>query len=410
MIASADGDSIKEMIESNPSVAQNVLISVSPNPWMDFYTEKPAGIIFQVVYILALLSVMSLIVSRLWAWYRFDKSFRLTIPKSILGLEFLANIWRFLFALDPWFLWNFYPVAARNVFLSFHFLFSISACLLLVTFWLSVSTSPASYKSALRKLRIPLIILVVLLFIFEISADVVRVLPTPTVASSIATVSSAAYIIVLLLVAGYFIVSGILLLRRIRESSKLVSQYSNRRVRKIVICLIAYSSCLFVTIIGLILLAIPAAFATVAGNYISIWLSWGGLVGSSLFLTISIRRPRSDSSGSLSSDTPQSKKTSHLSKPNINQTGRLSERSNANYNNSSGAFQNSSVEMGEKQTENEMNDNGAKRVASTSSQDDSRPSFASTDNNNQQQQQEVMISTFPAQMSDNDEEEKKNDE
>lgn len=330
MFAVKDEQTIRALIQATPSLAEQVSLSVTENPWRTFYIESGAGIAFQVYLVLGLFTVMGFLFSRWYAWCRFDKSLKISVPKAILGLEFIANILRLVYAVDPWFLWCIYPPDMRNIILTNHFVFSISACLLLVTFWLSVSYSPDSYQLAIRRLRVPFIILVLILIFFEVFADMVRVTPTPVLSTSMVTILIIAYVIVLVLLALYFLISGGLLLRKIRQSSKNShARYSNKRIRKIIFCLIGYACFNIVVIVGLSLIANPDTFDTVGGNYAAQWIFWTGIMGSSICVASSIRRPKIDTSGSLSSETG-TKITSHGSKPNI-----LTSSANSGHNNRS---------------------------------------------------------------------------
>jgi len=198
-------------------------------------------------------------------------------------------------------------------------MFSISACLLLVTFWLSVSTSPTSYQVAMKRVKIPIVILIVFIVVFELTADILRFSDAEALATSMGSIVAGSYIAVLLLVSIYFVVSGGLLLRKIRQTSQNANQgqYSIRRTKKIVICLISYSVFTFLTIVGMLTYAIPSFFASVPANYSALWCSWIGIQGGSLFMTISIRRPRTDEDGSRSFSSSTNKQQSVPNKANL---------------------------------------------------------------------------------------------
>jgi len=163
---------VHDYILSSGGVANFTFLNWDPNPWEPinsgpFYTAF-------CVFLPLLFSINLIFASyRIGIWIYTEEKFPLTVGFICLCLEWICNALRFIQTiLNP--NRNKFGLPGANVINSIPICFSLICLVIIVFFWLDLTADPFYHGKLLGVMKIPAIIFIVIIILFEISTDVVR--------------------------------------------------------------------------------------------------------------------------------------------------------------------------------------------------------------------------------------------
>jgi len=235
---------VKTYVESVGNIATFQFISWDPNP----FDVVHAGSSYVVITVLM---VLMFVINTLFSGYRIVKwiytlgyeRFEFNIGFGCLTLEWLCNLIR-SFQCVLFTLHNNYKLNAIDILTSLPICITLITSILIVFFWLDLTSDPFYQGKFLGIMKIPAIIAIVLLIAIEILFDAIRTVTT----LDFFNVQMAIYIILHLIVVLFNIVAGFKVLVSINKQS------DGKKKLKLVIKRIIMSG--IVSILGIILLGL----------------------------------------------------------------------------------------------------------------------------------------------------------
>lgn len=206
---------------SNVSV---VMTADDPNQFDDFSVSW-AVFFYQLSILIPSLGIFIVSCKKWWNFIQ-EHGIEFEMAQEILGIQIIACIIRFIFAIDPFSTYHLIPWAFHDGFLTLSFTLSLCSNVIIGFYWQEILNSSHISKKkgviSLRLFKFPCIIVLTVMVVFEISTSImtafmIRVGP-------LITIKSAALAIGSLIVGIFFAYTGILIFVRL-----LSTHVANRR-------------------------------------------------------------------------------------------------------------------------------------------------------------------------------------
>ena len=256
--------------------SSNVSVAIYPesNPWQEMKESDAHKLLFQ--YILAGWNFLNFILAILFYVKHVHKSgAQRSMPQIGLGIECIASIIRAIYlAVDPFVSTGDINLASHHVLVSFSFPFSLTVTVVVAFFWKALGRPG---KRPLQRARVPIIIVVSLLWIIEIANAATRALFLSE--SGLLYVAGALKIVTLVCAISFFVHQGRRILRgmfmisaRKRDTATAEKDRSTRHRDRIAKWLLVSTITMSIMVVGTILQVSPLygqPWGFFAANFVS---------------------------------------------------------------------------------------------------------------------------------------------
>jgi hypothetical protein len=163
---------VHDYILSAGGIANFTFLNWDPNPW-DPINSGPLYLAFCIFLPLMFISNLLFASYRIAIWIYTEGKFSFTVGFICLCLEWICNALRFIQTiLNP--NRNKFGLASAFIINTIPICFSLISLVIIVFFWLDLTADPFYHGKFLGVMKIPAIIFIVIIILFEISTTVVR--------------------------------------------------------------------------------------------------------------------------------------------------------------------------------------------------------------------------------------------
>jgi len=199
--------------------------------------------------------------------------FQLSISQICLLFEIIGSIERFVYLIDPVYTRRIFSFPLGSILVSLSFPLSLASNLMITFYWQEILTfHKFEYITIpkLHRLKWPFVIIVIIMFGLEIGEEIARATFQSGSVSILFNV--IAYAIISFAIGLFFIITGIRILRRLRQSTK-----QTRAFKKINRVSLLMLFCGMFVISFIISLPFIATASSAVGSYVAWWITYGSV-------------------------------------------------------------------------------------------------------------------------------------